>query len=182
MPILVSTDLIDRARSGDPARTEALLEAVWPQAYRLARAIVLDSRSAEDVAQEACVDAFRTIRSLRSSDAFGTWFYRIVVREASKHKKAAMRSSLLDAEIAYEPDFATHVDLWRALNTLPVEQRTAVVLYYFERLRTREIAAILRVPDATVRFRLMRARGRLKHMLAPLEISAHAKDDKRYAI
>src|ERR1700722_1685514 len=90
------TELIQAAQRGDPADVERLLETVWPDAYRLARAIVAQAQAAEDAAQDACVLMFRNIASLRNPDAFGTWFYRIVVREALKHKGLQATDAPLD--------------------------------------------------------------------------------------
>jgi len=57
-----------------PPDVERLLGAIWADAYRLARGIVIQAQSAEDVAKEACITIFRSIASLRKSDAFRTWF------------------------------------------------------------------------------------------------------------
>ena len=103
MPIHISTDLVEHARTGDPP---------------LARAIVVSSAAAEDVAQEACVAAYRTIASLRAAEAFGSWFYRIVVNEALKSKTSVKRTEPLRFYDAYEPDMAEYVDLWRAFDAL----------------------------------------------------------------
>ena len=182
MPIHISADLVDRARTSDPAELEALLEAVWPQAYRLARAIVVDASAAEDIAQESCVAAFRTIGSLRTTEAFGTWFYRIVVHESLKWKKAAKRALPTDLEPPYDADLIAYLDLWHGLATLSRDKRITIVLYYFEGLRTREIADVLRVPAATVRFRLMSARRQLRHLLTNDEASTHRKSEESHAV
>ncbi len=154
----VPTEIIEAARRGGSADIERLLEAVWVDAYRLARAIVSQPQSAEDVAQEACVIMFRTIASLRNRNAFRAWFYRIVVREALRQKKLQLVSTSLSKDAAYYEDPSVSLDLWRALAALPDSLRTVVVLHYFEGLSSREISEILRVPDGTVRFRLMTAR------------------------
>lgn len=68
----------------DPSAVEALIAAVWPHAYRVAAAVIGERRLAEDAAQEACVVVHRSLRTLRSADAFDGWTYRIVVREATR--------------------------------------------------------------------------------------------------
>jgi RNA polymerase sigma-70 factor (ECF subfamily) len=178
----VPTELIDAARNGGSADVERLLEMVWPDAYRLARAIVTQTQSAEDVAQEACVTVFRSIASLRNSDAFRTWFYRIVVREALKQKRMQTSSTALSADAAYCEDRSALVDLYRALGVLSDRQRIVIVLHYFENLPSREIGRILHVPDATVRFRLMSARRRLYPLLAELNPSLKKKGEEIYAV
>lgn len=181
MRLRISSEQIDAARTGDAAHIERLLEAVWPDAYRLARAIVPQRHAAEDAAQEACVTIFRHIGTLRRSDSFGTWFYRIVVREALKQKKAGAAASSFEPEAAYSDDPAQVIDLWRALDALTDKLRAVVVLHYFEGLPGREIAGILRVPHATVRFRLMAARRRLQRDLETADSTADSKGDELYA-
>jgi RNA polymerase sigma-70 factor (ECF subfamily) len=165
MPSPELNDLVDAARAGGSDDIESLLRAVWPDAYRLARAIVGEDGPAEDVAQEACIIVYRTIASLRDGAAFRTWFYRIVVREAAAIKQ---RRSRVEAAIEIHvnlADPAASVDIWRALSLLPHKLREVVVLRYFEDLASREIAAVLGIPDGTVRFRLMIARQRLRPLL-----------------
>lgn len=176
MRLQVSIEVIEAARTGDAADVERLLEAVWPGAYRLARAIVTQRQAAEDAAQEACVTMFRSIRSLRSSAAFGAWFYRIVVREALKQKKAQTFPAQFD-DVAYADDALDTLDLWRALAALPPGQRAAVVLHYFEGLSGAETAAVLGIPHATLRFRLMTARRRLQRLLQDTGVSTQSKGE-----
>jgi len=81
MPTPVPRELVEAARDGGPAQIERLVEAIWPDAYRLARAILGEQQGAEDAAQEACIILYRTIASLRSAAAFrvgsiASWFAR----------------------------------------------------------------------------------------------------------
>jgi RNA polymerase sigma-70 factor (ECF subfamily) len=161
----VSADLVDAARRGGRDEIELLLRTVWPDAYRLARAIIGEDQPAEDAAQEACILVYRTIPSLRSAAAFRTWFSRIVVREAAALKRRRARIEPAVDAVAVASDTATTVDVWRALALLTPSLRDVVVLRYFEDLSSREIAAVLGIPDGTVRFRLMVAKRRLRPLL-----------------
>lgn len=174
--------LIEAAKAGAPAEIERLLEAVWSDAFRLAQSITGNRESAEDAAQDACVAAARNIGSLENSGAFATWFYRIVLREALKQRHK-LRTGVTNAhDPQYTEDRAAILDLWRALRTLNDPLRTVIVLHYFEGLPTREIAAILHVPDATVRFRLMTARRRLEPLLKVSESASETKGESLYAL
>jgi len=164
MAIPIPPNLVQAARTGAAADVEALLAAVWPDAYRLARAILGDEQRAEDAAQEACIILYRTITTLRSAEAFRAWFYRIVVREATELKRRASRSELGSA-LPMVDDQSSSLDVWRALATLPQHLRDVVVLRYFEDLSSREIASVLSIAEGTVRFRLMTARRRLRPLL-----------------
>jgi len=184
MVIPVPTELIDAARDGGPVQVERLLELIWPDAYRLARAILADQQGAEDAAQEACIILYRTIRSLRSADAFRVWFYRIVVREASELKRRRSRAEQAIESAPNVCDQAESIDVWRALSALPQHLRDVVVLRYFEDLSSREISSVLQIPDGTVRFRLMIAKRRLRPMLGdtPVYITHAASEVRTNAI
>jgi RNA polymerase sigma-70 factor (ECF subfamily) len=161
-------DLIDAARSGKPQDADALIEAVWPHAFRIAMSIVRERTAAEDAAQEACARAYLAIPQLRYTEAFGVWFYRIVVREANAVRRRMPATSELedvqpggreiDASVA-------RVDVRNALHRLSRAQRTVVVLHYYAGLNSREIASVMRIPDSSVRFHLMRAKRALEKML-----------------
>jgi RNA polymerase sigma-70 factor (ECF subfamily) len=161
----VPAELVDAARTGGRDEIEMLLRTVWPDAYRLARAMLGDDQPAQDAAQEACIIVYRTIASLRTSAAFRTWFYRIVVREAAELKRRRSRTAPVPDAPASAPDQTASIDIWRALSGLGHKLREVVVLRYFEDLSSPEIAKVLGVPEGTVRFRLMIARQRLRPIL-----------------
>ena len=161
----VPTELVDAARTGGQDEIELLLRTVWPDAYRLARAIVGEGQAAEDAAQEACIVVYRTIGSLRTTAAFRTWFYRIVVREAAELRRRRSRVEPVPEASASAGDQTAHIDVWRAVCALSGKLREVVVLRYFEDLSSPEIASVLGIPEGTVRFRLMIARQRLRPLL-----------------
>lgn len=175
-------ELVKAARDGGARERDALIEAAWPLAYRLAYAMLRHRHAAEDAAQEACIVVYRSISTLRSADAFRVWFYRIVMREAASIRRRVERAHEEIRVEDEEPDAATSIDVWRALESLPQSLREIVVLRFFEDLSSREIAAILRIPDGTVRFRLMMAKRRLRPLLedistlheSPNEVRSHA--------
>lgn len=179
----VPHELVEAARGGGPREVESLVEAAWPDAYRLALAILGDRSAAEDAAQEACIILYRSVSSLRSAGAFRVWFYRVVVRAASGLKRRRDRVEPATPAPSDVADHAASMDIWRALSALPQKLRDVVVLRYFEDLTSREIASVLRIPDGTVRFRLMIAMRHLRPLVGdrpePLahpaaEVRAHA--------
>lgn len=165
MPRWAPPELVSAALTGNDASVEQLIAAVWPGCFRLAATVIGDAGLAQDAAQETCAIVHRKIRQLRSAGAFDAWLYRIVMREAARaRRRHAAAIEIVPVELGGEDD-PTSMDVWRALATLAPEQRDAVVLFYFDDLRSEEIAAILRVPHATVRTRLARARERLRGLL-----------------
>jgi len=156
--------LIDRAISGSVEALERLLEAIWPDAYRIAYSIVRERAAAEDAAQEACAIVYRKIATLRSAAAFRVWLYRIVTREALRQPQRSAQQSF-EAPQQNTPDRESRLDVGRALDSLSPDLRAVVILHYYAELTSKEIAAILSIPAPTVRFRLMLARGRLRPLL-----------------
>ena len=161
----IAPDLIERARGGAPADVDELIVRAWPEAYRLAYAVLARHDTAQDAAQEACLVVCRSIASLRSVAAFRVWFARIVVREASAVRKRRIPATATGEPSTEPHDSATSLDIWCALETLSPAMREVVVLRYFEDLTSREIGAVLGIPAPTVRFRLMIALRRLRPLL-----------------
>ena len=178
----VPLDLVEAAQSGDERDIERLLRVIWPHAYRLAYAIVLDRPLAQDVAQEACINVYRRITALRCPEAFRSWLSRIVVREALKHKKLQTLPLSELSGASYYDDRTASLDLWHALGTLPNGLRAVVVLRYFENLTSREIGAALGVPSPTVRFRLMTALHRLQPLLTRPDCAKASEKKEHYAL
>jgi RNA polymerase sigma-70 factor (ECF subfamily) len=180
----VSPELVSTALQGDVAAVEHLVAAVWPGCFRLAASVLGDRSLAEDAAQEACAIVHRKVRSLRSADAFDSWLYRVVMREAAKVRRRNVAFDDRVPERSVEVDGATSMDVWEALSALSPPLREVIVLFYFDDLKSHEIAEILRIPHATVRTRLAKARERLRDLLgdyADISISTEM-EAKHYAV
>jgi len=158
-------ELIASALTGDEGAVEQLVAVVWPGCFRLAATILGDWNLAQDAAQEACVIVHRKIRNLRRADAFDAWLYRIVMHESNRVRRRNEVSEQPISEGRYGSDGSTTLDVWRALADLSPELRDVTVLFYFDDLKTADIAAILGLPHPTVRTRLARARDRLRIIL-----------------
>jgi RNA polymerase sigma-70 factor, ECF subfamily len=158
-------DIVSAALTGDEAAVEALVSAVWPGCFRLAATVTGDRSLAQDAAQEACAIVHRKVRSVRRADAFDAWLYRIVMRESVRVRRRHRVSDEPAFERIAGGDETMTLDVWRALGTLSPELRDVTVLFYFDDLKSEDIAAILRIPHATVRTRLARARERLRGLL-----------------
>ena len=165
MATQIPLELVEAAINGTPDSLERLVEVIWPVAYRLSLAIVGEPQGAEDAAQESCVIVCRIIGTLRKTAAFRAWLYRIVVRQASALKRQKMWSETVSESVPYYVDETSAIDVSQALSRLSKKLREVVVLRYFEDLSSQEIGTILGVPSATVRFRLMTAKRRLRPLL-----------------
>jgi len=165
---------ISAAIAGRELAAERLLAEIWPACFRLAASLIDDCTLAQDAAQEACVVVYRKIRTLRSASAFDAWMYRIVTRESSRVRRRHTSLNPPSYERGFCPDTTEAMDVWRALAALSPKLREVTVLFYFDDLPTHEIAGILRIPHATVRTRISRARERLRSLLADYDIGSDA--------
>jgi RNA polymerase sigma-70 factor, ECF subfamily len=160
-----SAETIAGAQAGDESAREALVAAIWPGCYRLATIVIGDAALAQDAAQEACAIVHLRIRGLRNLDAFDAWLYRIVMHEAVRVRRRNPPVFEFPESAAMHDDRIAAIDVWRALDELPLDQRDVVVLFYFDDLTTEEIAKILGIAHVTARTRLSRARERLRGIL-----------------
>jgi RNA polymerase sigma-70 factor, ECF subfamily len=169
---------VERARGGDIASFESLARQHLPVVLSLVRQQIRDTHTAEDVAQDALLTAYRNLKQLDDPQKFAPWLYRIAVRAA---RRSARQTPVLSAEgvTAPEPpsDTATSSTLGagdaderrtrvrRAVAELEEPYRIVVTLHYLEGLDGAQIAQRLQVPHGTVRSQLSRARGLLQEKL-----------------
>lgn len=192
-------NLVRRAQEGDVRAFEALVAAHLPLVRRFARAFARNDDEAGDLAQEALVKVYRSIRSYGFQSAFSTWLYAIVrnvfldgARSRMGKERAAEQplerrhiegrsgsygdgpgDAAGDAD-AMRADFRLEREesrrrVWAALATVPPEFRSTLVLYDIEGLSYDEVAAIERVPLGTVKSRLSRGREHLRRALVLAE-------------
>ncbi|WP_205525878.1 RNA polymerase sigma factor [Pyxidicoccus trucidator] len=174
--------LILEAQDGSVRAFELLIASHMPQVRRFARAFAASDADVDDLAQEALVKVYKSLRSFRFQSAFKTWLYSVVRNvffDATRSRAGRERAleEPLEQDHARAPSTTESADeglaraeererLWRALRTLPAEFRTAVVLFDVEGHSYEEVAAIEGVPVGTVKSRLSRGRTQLRTLLA----------------
>ena len=152
----------------------SLIRSRVDAAYRLARAILLDDRDAEDAVQEAVLSAWRRQSAIRDLERFDQWFDRIVVNECRDQLRKRRRAVPVASPpigfdpVAVAPDTGTDADLDRALASLSIDHRIVVVMRYLQDRTVDDIAGRLGIPAGTVKSRLHHA---LKALRADLETS-----------
>lgn len=135
--------------------------------YRLAYSYVKNPDDALDIVQESIYKAFSSIDCLKEPKFIKTWFYRIVVNTSLDFIKKRKREVLVDKdflinnEVAHT-DIYSDIDLEKALDDLPYDYRTIIVLRYFEDLKISEIAEILDENINTVKTKLYTGLRKLK--------------------
>jgi RNA polymerase sigma factor (sigma-70 family) len=174
----IDAALVESARV-ETGALERLIEAVWPEAYRVALAVLRDRGLAEDAAQEACATIARSLGALKNPGTFAAWSYRIAVNAAITigRRRPPVRSLDRVIDRGSSVDTAEAVDLDNALAALPVVQRAVILLHYYAGLKSREIADATGLPSSTIRFHIMLARRALRRALAVEETASPPSDE-----
>ncbi|HCM13124.1 MAG TPA: RNA polymerase subunit sigma-70 [Lachnospiraceae bacterium] len=138
--------------------------------YRLAYSYVKNNDDALEVVQESIYKAISTMDSLKTPDYLNTWFYRIIVNTAIDLLRKRKKVVVMDDETLSNYDLSTvdryaDIDLHKALEDLPIQYRSIIVLRFFEDLKIEEIAAVLDENVNTIKTRLYKALRMLRVQL-----------------
>ena len=178
--------LIQRCAAGEEGACAELVAGHERMVYTLSLNLLGDRDEALDLSQEVFLRVFRTLHGFRGQSSLKTWIYRIVINQARNRQRFWRRRRRAD-QVSLDQHVAEHGDLsqpgdgtspdrafarkelasrlWSALNDLPFDQRTVVVLREIDGLSYDEIAFSLGVAVGTVKSRLTRARQALRHQL-----------------
>ena len=180
--------LVQRVQKGDKSAFDLLVLKYQHRVLKLVGRFVSDPAEAEDVAQEAFIKAYRALPAFRGDSAFYTWLYRIAINTA-KNALVSNRRRPVDFDLdMQDPDqYERHARLKeadtpegvlltdeirvvveKALEQLPEDLRTAIVLRELEGLSYEEITEAMDCPVGTVRSRIFRAREAIDKKLKPL--------------
>ncbi len=178
-------ELVARARTGDVGAFEDLLRRHQARIYRTLAGLTGNAEDAEDCCQSAFVKAFRKIGDFAGAARFSTWLTRIAINEGIERLRRTHPSESLDAPAGGDEEFRPSLGTaWvddperlyareetrrlvrQGLARLPLPYRAAVMLRDIEQLSTAEAAAVLDLPVATLKTRLLRGRLMLREALA----------------
>jgi RNA polymerase sigma-70 factor (ECF subfamily) len=178
--------LVQRVQRGERSAYDLLVLKYQHKVVKLVMRYLRDPADAEDVAQEAFIKAYRALPQFRGDSAFYTWLYRIAINTAknalaardrnpvsydfdmqSGDESTDMVNRLKDPEtpegLALTEEIRSTVN--GAIEALPEDLRTAIVLRELEGLSYEEIAASMDCPVGTVRSRIFRAREAIDRRL-----------------
>jgi RNA polymerase sigma-70 factor, ECF subfamily len=178
--------LVRRVQRGDKGAFDALVLKYQHKLVKLVMRYVRNAAEAEDIAQEAFIKAYRALPQFRGDSAFYTWLYRIAINTAknavvsrdrspieydldrnTSEESYDMQGRMKDAEtpegLVLTDEIRTIVNA--AIEALPEDLRTAIVLRELEGLSYEEIAAAMDCPVGTVRSRIFRAREAIDRRL-----------------
>jgi len=177
-----------RVQRGDRSAFDFLVIKYQHKIIQLVNRYVKDPSEAQDVAQEAFIKAYRALGNFRGDSAFYTWLYRIAINTAKNYLVSRSRRSSdyqVDVQDAEALENAPQLQgmetperlllnqeiidtIKTAIDKLPEEMRTAIMLREFEGMSYEEIAEAMDCPVGTVRSRIFRAREAIDNKLNPL--------------
>lgn len=181
-------EVIEAVLQGDVERYGELVERYQLAAWKLALSFVGNPEDAQELAQNGFVKAYRHLRRFRGAAKFSTWLYRIIANECKDFFRARARQPELvtlsvdnadEDSIPFEladhgddPRDALHArelaaGISRALERLPMSQRTAFVLHHVNGLPLQEVSEVMGCRVGTVKAHLFRATGTLRNLIQP---------------
>lgn len=166
----------------DKDEKEYVLEKVMieygNELMRLAFSYVKDAESAKDIVQNAFIKCYKNLDSFRYDAQLKTWLYRITINECKdylkswNYKMVQVKSFINETAKSILPsteraviDKYNNEELKDTILSLPKVYREVIYLYFYESLKTEEIAEVLTIPVNTVKTRLRRAKQRLEPMI-----------------
>lgn len=170
---LSDAELVTRISQGDEKAFEEILKRHQDAVYGFARRLLKDPQEAEDAAQETFLRLYRTSKRYRPEASLRTYLLKIIKNICIDHHRKK-RPELMD-ELPESPEKETPLDmlesaiamddLERAIEMLPVNQRTALLLRHTEQLSYKQISKVMDVSVGAVESLLVRARRRLREIL-----------------
>ncbi len=167
-------ELVDAVLNGDADAFRVLVDRESHTVVAICSSVLRDPDEAQDVAQDAFVQAYRSLAGYRGDGAFGAWIGRIATRMAGQRAAERRRNALPELPYGFDsPDgrdgpelqlmSLEHSDALRtAINELPPDQREVVTMRFYGDMPIDEIALRTHTPTGTVKSRLHRGLARLR--------------------
>jgi RNA polymerase sigma-70 factor (ECF subfamily) len=178
--------LVEAAKRGDDKAFEALVRRYRKRIYALALHMTRSASEADDITQEVFLKAYRALPQFEGRSQFFTWVYRMTVNRSlnAKRDRARRGEDTIDdprLELAVAVDARgnpgreaelrqTYGRLLRALDQLPIEMRTSVILVSLQGMSHGEVAIIQKVSEGTIAWRMHEARRRLHEAMVPEKV------------
>ena len=183
--------LMVQAGQGNESAFETLVTRYQRTVYFAAYRLIHNHADADDILQETFIRLFTTLQKGTNIENLVAWLYRIAVNLTIDKFRQQVRQKTTYAETRTENDETVQVEIpdtkssspheesvaqerqsiiRQAIDTLPLQQKTVIILHYLENLRIKEIAAILDLAEGTVKSTLYQAHRKLRQKLLPLMV------------
>lgn len=185
---MTDSEIITSILKGDTTKFRILVERYQKMIFRTCNGFVHNKEDADDLTQETFIQAYQSLSDFKMKSAFSTWLYRIAVNASlNKIRKSAGKSFIHRLESffgsenqmtgqfpAFDTDDPENIIIkqehsqWiqKALDSLPENQRTAIVLSKYDDLSQKEIAEIMNTTEGAVEALLQRAKKNLREKLS----------------
>lgn len=156
--------LIQKAKQHDKSAFVELMRIEGKRMYKVAKAILGAEEDVADAMQETAVTCWEKINTLKKNEYFETWLIRILINYCNGIKRQNRNVLVTDIlpEIVNGRDEYSQVEWMQLLSTLNEKYRMAILLYYGEGFKVKEIAQILGISESAVKSRLATGREQLK--------------------
>ncbi len=188
---MTDSEIIQQIDQGDRNMYRKLVERYQPMVFRTCMGFLHHKDDADDITQDVFIQAYQTLSSFKGDATFSTWIYRIAVnaslnkiRKTSKSQFMQRLETVFGGEKSKEYSFPIsdnenpenililneHKEwVQKALNSLPENQRTAIVLSKYDDLPQKEIAEIMNTTEGAVEALIQRAKANLREKLSSLK-------------
>ena len=188
---MTDNEIILKIVQGDRDLFRKLVERYQPMVFRTCMGFLHNKDDADDLTQEVFIQVYQTLSGFKGDASFSTWIYRIAVnaslnkiRKSSKNLFVQRLETVFGVEKSQDvsiqiPDHESPENIlihnehreWvqKALNSLPENQRTAIVLSKYDDLSQKEIAAIMNTTEGAVEALIQRAKANLREKLSSLK-------------
>jgi RNA polymerase sigma factor (sigma-70 family) len=174
---------ISEVLSGNTSAYAKLVERYQSLAYTLALRMVKNSQDAEEIAQDAFVKAYASLKNFRGKSKFSTWLYRIIYNTSiSMLRKKQVEMVKIDEKPEFTFNLVHHDNLneeneftlkalEKALEILDADERFLITLYYYKDVSVDEISEITGLSSSNVKVKLFRSRKKLHEKLLQLQVN-----------
>jgi RNA polymerase sigma-70 factor, ECF subfamily len=185
---LTDNEIIQQVLSGNRNNYSLLVERYQSMVFRTSMGFLHNKEEAEDLAQEVFIQAYLALTKFKGDSSYSTWLYRIAVNAALNKIRKTSKSFILkrlESVFGTEKNADNHLYIsdnenpeniiignehreWikQALNSLPENQRTAIVLSKYDDLPQKEIASIMSTTEGAVEALIQRAKANLREKLS----------------
>jgi len=180
--INIHQDIIDACKAGDRYAQFRIYKLYYKAMYNTSLRILNDTMEAEDIMQDAFLQAFNRIHSYTGQGSFGSWLKRIVINkslDALRKRKEMISIEEKELELPYpieenyEEEIQLHIkEVKEAILELPENYRLIMTLFFLEQYSHEEISEMLHISNNLSRTRLVRAKQKVMKMLKEKQLKS----------
>ena len=171
-------NIVLRAKKGDVQAFEMLVKLYESKMYKTAKSILECEDDINEAIQQTIILTYDKLYQLRNENKVGTWIMRILINQCKKiykqnelrnRKNVNLEDNIEKININEEKDDYSFVD--NAIHRLDAKYREIIILYYYDELKIKDIAKVLKIPQGTIKTRLNRVRKKLNEILEEVNVN-----------